>query len=149
MAGPASARIPPNIADHEQLGRHEWYKSDAKKVLGRQERGEPPKVRVQKFMPPPGSCELSVDRMDLCDTGMLADLAERNTTRADRSLQGWYTLSAGDVLRANCTVRSSPFPGNPYHADIAMPVNLGSIDSMDNLREYAWHLACTARFRPR
>ena len=149
MADPVSAQTPLTIANHEQLGQHEWYKSDAKRVLGRLDRGEPPRVKVQKFMPPPDSCELSVDRMDHCDLRTLADLAETNTTRADRSLQGWYTLSAGDVLKANCAVRSTPLPRNPYHADIAMPVNLDSADCRDDLMEYARDLAYSAGFKPR
>ncbi len=99
-------------------------------------------------MPPKDSRELSVDRMDHCDRGTLADLAEKNTTLTDRSLRGWYTLSAGDVVEANCAVQSSPFPGNPHHADIVIPVNLGSADSRDDLREYARDLAYRAGFDP-
>ncbi|MCY4543290.1 MAG: hypothetical protein OXB95_13015 [Rhodobacteraceae bacterium] len=149
MAEPTSAPITPTIANHEKLGRHEWYKSAARKVLGRLERGEPHRMEVRKFMPPKDNCELSVDRMDHCDRRTLADMAEKNTTLTNRSLRGWHTLSAGEVAEVNCAVQSSPFPGNPYHADIVIQVNLGSADSRDDQREFVRDLAYRAVFEPR
>ena len=148
MADPASAPIPPTIANHEKLGRHEWSGTSARKVQGRQIRGESLRVQVNRFKPPDNSCELSVDRMDHATLGKLAELAEQNTTRQNVSLRGWYTLSATDVAEAKCNVQSSPFPENPYHADIVIPVNLGAADSRDALIEYAWDLAYRAGFEP-
>ena len=97
-------------------------------------------------MPPKGSCELSVDRMDHATREELAGLAEKNTTRHNPLLWGWYTLSAAEVGEAKCSVKSSPWEGNPYHADILIPVNLGAADSRDDLMEYARDLAYCAEF---
>ena len=105
-------------------------------------------MQVNKFLPPDESCELSVDRMNLADRSELAELALKNTTRKDPSLRGWYTLSAGDVAEAKCNVQPSPWPGNPYHADILIPVDLRAADSRDALMEYARDLAYRADFEP-
>ena len=131
------------------LGRQEWFGTSARKVLGKLERGEELGVRVSKFMPPPGSRELSVDRMDHADPGELADLAEKNTTHVNRKLWGWYTLSAATIVEVECDVRSSPLPGNPYHADILFPVDPGATESKDAIRQHAHDLALRAHFVPR
>ena len=148
MAEPSSASIPPTIANHEKLGRHEWSRTIARKIRRRQIRGESLRVQVNRFKPPDNSCELSVDRMEHAALGKLAELAEKNTTRQNASLRGWYTLSATDVAEAKCNVQSSPFPENPYHANIVIPVNLGTADSRDALIEYARDLAYRADFEP-
>ncbi len=142
------ATIPRSIDEDEKLGRHEWSRSIAKKVYGRLARGEAPRPPASKFKPPDGSCELSVDRMNFVDQRELAKLAEKNSTRNDPSLRGWYTLKAGDVAEAKCTVQGSPLEGNPYHADIILPVNVSAVDSRDDLMEYARNLAYLADFEP-
>ena len=148
MAETTLVPVPSEIADDERLGRQEWSNSTARKVRGRQLRGESPRVPANKFMPPNDSSELSVDRMDHAELDELAKLAEKNTARKDPSLKGWYTLSAADVIGAKCAVQSSPLSGNPYHADILIPVKLDQDDRRDALIEFALDLACLADFEP-
>lgn len=111
-------------------------------------RGEPPRVPVSKFKPPDNSCEISVDRMNFADQSELAALAEKNTTRKDPSLRGWYTLTAAEVGAAKCSVQYSPTAENSYHADILIPVSLSAADNRDDLMEYARNLAYLADFEP-
>ena len=87
--------------------------------------------------------------MDHADLGELAELAQKNTTLANRELWGWYTLSAAQIREVNCDVHSSPLPTNPYHADILIPVDPSANESKDAIRQYAHDLALNAHFVPK
>lgn len=78
----------------------------------------------------------------------MAELAEKNSTREDPSLKGWYTLTAADVDEAKCILQCSPTEENAYHADILMPVDLSAADHRDDLMEFARDLAYRAGFEP-
>ena len=84
--------------------------------------------------------------MDHAEFDELAVLAEKNTTRENPSLRGWYTLTAAEIAEAKCSVQFSPLKENPYHADTQFPVNLSATDSKDDLMEYARDLAYIAGF---
>ena len=149
MADHRFAELPATIQTDDELGREERSSRNAKKALGKRERGPAGHARVSVFMPPRDVNEISVNRMGFASDADMADIGIRNAA-ADRGklFWGWYMLSAGDIGAAGCSVESSPSDDNPYHADIVVPVALNAEDRRDALTEYAKDLADRAVFRP-
>ena len=132
----------------EKFGRDERSQSGAKRAYRRLETGDKACAPVSKFMPPKGTNEISVNRLGLATKAALAELGTRNATRLGKKFWGWYTLTSDDVEAVGCHINPSPFPGNPYHADIIIPVALDAKDRRDDLTEYARDLAYRAIFEP-
>ena len=86
--------------------------------------------------------------MDFASMDSLAAMASRNAEKLGKRFWGWYTLTAADIREANCDIQSTPLEGNPYHADVTVPVNLDAEDRTDALRETAMDLAARAKFFP-
>jgi len=148
VEGVADQEQPEPITDDERLGRQGWSGKQAKKILRRLKCGKPADVPVSAFEPKTGCNDISADRMDLASQDELAELAEKNTTRANQTFRGWYTLTARDVTEAGCRANPTLSCKNPYHADIVFPVPLDADDRKNKIRNYAWKLALRAQYEP-
>ncbi|MCY4201540.1 MAG: hypothetical protein OXC63_14705 [Aestuariivita sp.] len=78
----------------------------------------------------------------------LAALGEQNAGMSGKKFWGWYTITAENVEQVGCRVFPTPLDGSPYHADIVMPVALGTKVRRDAIREYAIGLAYCTEFLP-
>ena len=99
-------------------------------------------------MPPKGTNDISVNRMDFAPAATLAEFGARNASQYGKMFWGWYSLTVSEIKEVGCCVKASPFVGNPYHADIVMPVALDAEDRKDALIECAMDLAYHAKFLP-
>ncbi len=148
MGGVADQEQPEPITDDERLGRQGWSGRRAKKNLRQLKLGKQADVPVSAFEPEADCNDISADRMDLASQDELAVLAEKNTSRANQSFRGWYTLTARDVTKAGCRAEPTPSCKNPYHADIVFPVPLDADDRKNKIRKRAWELARRAKYEP-
>ncbi|MCY4301295.1 MAG: hypothetical protein OXC68_06110 [Aestuariivita sp.] len=132
----------------EKLGRDERSESGAKRSFRRLRAEGGVRVHASKFEPPRNTNEISVNRMDLASAAVLAELGTQNASTSGRRFWGWYTIMMKDVEEVGCCVVPTPLDGNPYHADIVVPIALDAEDRKDVLREYARDLAYHATFVP-
>lgn len=140
--------LPGIIENGEKLARDERSQRSARRAYRKLKTAGRAYATVDKFTPLRGTNEISVNRMGLTAITALAELGTQNAKRLDKKFWGWYTLASDDVEKVGCRVKPTPFSGNPYHADIVIPVALDAEDRRDALVQYAHDLACHAIFEP-
>lgn len=148
MEEPTVKDAPSFIENNETLGREERSQRSAKRAYRSLKKNGEAKVQVSKFIPPKNTNEISVNRMKFAPTASLAELGTRNAKKLGKNFWGWYTLTAVEIKEVGCGIKVSPFKGNPYHADIVIPVALDAEDRRDALVEYARDLAYHAKYLP-
>ncbi len=136
------------LGKYEKLGRDERSQKSAKRSFRCLKAEGRARVHASKFEPPRNTNEISVNRMGLASIATLADLGTRNASLSGKKFWGWYTIVAEDVEDVGCRSIPTPSDGNPYHADIVVPVALDAEDRRDAIREYAIDLADRATFVP-
>ncbi|MCY4191924.1 MAG: hypothetical protein OXD42_11520 [Rhodospirillaceae bacterium] len=136
------------LGKDERLGREERSKTSAKRSFRRLKAEGKAQVHASKFEPPRNTNEISVNRLDLASEATLAELGAQNASMSGKEFWGWYTILASDVEEVGCRTIPTPLDGNPYHADIVVPVTLDAEDRRDTIREYAIDLAYRATFVP-
>ena len=87
--------------------------------------------------------------MGFAPDAKMAEIGLRNAA-ADKGKDfwGWYILSDQDIKDAGCFVEPCPTEGNPYHANIIIPVPLDLENRHIELRKYANKLSEHTEFLP-
>ena len=148
MASQVNERETNSLGNSEKLGREERSKTSAKRSFHQLRTKGKVNVRASKFEPSTNTNEISVNRMDIAPTTILAQIGARNANSVGKKFWGWYTLTAEDIKEVGCNVKPTPLKENPYHADIVIPVILETDDRKNAIREYARDLAYRAEFLP-
>lgn len=148
-----SREIEPRLAKQDLLGRDVLSRSDRKKI----QRGLPlPELfmdstssfdlSVNRLTPEPGQAP-PIDRPDLASDEVIAQISDRRAKRLGRNFYGWAVLSVEYAEQEGRIVQATPQAGNPWHADIRLPV-----EAKENIRirrRHANRLAANIQWRPR
>ena len=135
----------PELNDAERLGRTVASKTLAKRA---RKTGEiPPNVFLERH----GAESISVDRMDRASEDVLAELAvsRAGARTPPKDFQGWAVVSVEHAASEGRTVRATPLPDNPYHADIFLniPENAPEIERRRRQKLHAQRLAIHSVWR--
>ena len=148
MEEPTEREVPGLIQNNETLGREERSRRTARRAYRILKNNGEAQADVAKFEPPKDTNEISVNRMDFASKELLAELGINNSRKLGKNFWGWYTLTVDEIKAVGCSINASPFEGNPYHADIVVPVTQNVEDHRDAITEYARELAFHAKFHP-
>ena len=136
---------PPELDGAEPLGRTVASRTLAKRV--RKTGDVPPNV----FLENRSARSISVDRMDRAPLRVLVELAvSRAQGRTPpKDFQGWAVVSAEQAASEGRTVRATPLPDNPHHADIFLniPDGIPDIERRRRQKLHAQRLAIHATWR--
>jgi len=135
----------PELNDAERLGRTVASKTLAKRA---RRTGEiPPNVFLESYR----ADSISVDRMDRASERVLAELAvsRAGARTPPKDFQGWAAVSVAHAASEGRTVRATPLPDNPYHADIFLniPASAPEIERRRRQKLHAQRLAVHSTWR--
>lgn len=131
-------KVRENIKDEDFLGR----------AVFSSKQGTEKRIKPGAFMEKGPSNLLSIDRFGFCSQQKLTNIQDQNAKKRlpknKRSFYGWATLKAVDARKKERKVKSSPVSGNPYHAEIILP-----IQTRDEKKAHALNLASLSSWCPR
>ena len=133
-------KLPENIKDNDFLGR----------AVFSSKQGTEKRIKPNVFMEKEPSNSLSMDRFGFCPKKELIDIQDQNakirSTKAkdnQRSFYGWAKIKAVDARRKERKVKSNPVQGNPYHAEVILPIH-----TRDEQKAHAVNLATLSDWYP-
>ena len=136
------ADSPGPVGEWEELGRGIFSRSHRRRAANTGI------IPYQAFLERAGERTISVDRLSHAPL----DEAIANASRVGeqrtpvRNFYGWAVVSVEDVRKLGLDVTDSPYPDNPYHADIVLPSS--AAENREEQEHYAWDLARVANWRP-
>ena len=94
---------------------------------------------INRFMPPTGKSDISVDRFDFCSYQDLVKIQEQNASNRNngKEFHGWVKSQAKIIKKNNRKIEPNPIDNNPYHALIVLP---GGLDKKEQ-KKHAVELA--------
>ena len=134
-----NTKLPKNIKDSDFLGR----------AIFSSNQGTKKRIKPRVFMEKKPSDSLSMDRFGFCVKEELIDIQDQNakkrsTNDVQRSFYGWAKLKAIEARRKERKVESNPVKGNPYHAEVILPIH-----TRDEQKAHALNLATLSSWYPR
>ena len=129
------------VSEWEELGRGVFSRSHRRRAANTG------MIPYQVFLERVGERTISVDRVSRATPEDAAANARRVAEQRvpARNFYGWAIVSVEDVRGLGLNVVDSPYPENPYHADIILPSS--AAESRDEQEHYAWDLARVANWR--
>jgi hypothetical protein len=127
----------------DPLGRGVFPSREAKRwQTGRRER--------DSFLGKENEPSLSVDRLGLAPDAVMTRIAEAIAAGRGpgRAFYGWAVLTVRNASANGRSVRASPLPANPCHADIDLNVG-ADVDRRDAQKQHADDLAARAQWKER
>ena len=129
------------VGEWEELGRVVFSRSHRRKAANTGA------IPYQVFLERAGERTISVDRISRATPEEAAANARRIAEQREpaRNFYGWAVVSVESVRAAGLDVAASPYPDNPYHADIVLPGS--STENREEQEQYALDLAIVAHWR--
>ena len=129
------------VAEWEELGRGIFSRSHRRKAVNTGA------VPYQAFLERAGERTISVDRLSHATLEEAAANARRVAEQRIpvRNFYGWAVVSMEDVQKLGLDVAASPYPDNPYHADLVLPSS--AAQNREEQEQYALDLALMANWR--
>ena len=130
------------VGEWEELGRGVFSRSHRRRAANTG------MIPYQAFLERAGERTISVDRLSRAPLEKAAAnarwVAKQRTPV--RNFYGWAVVSVENVQKLGLDVTDSPYPENPYHADIVLPSS--AAENREEQEHYAWDLARVASWRP-